>query len=132
MNIAPAVYDLLRNDATVASFVGTRIYPDQIPQEASYPAIVHYKTEVDKLAVKSAPTTNYTITLQIDVYCDTFGEGEDIADAIKEVLDEYSGTTQSINIQSCYFNSQADENFIEQQETYVTTQSYLFRVVVSN
>lgn len=130
MNIAPAVYDLLRNDATVAGYVGTRIYPDQIPQEAAYPAIVHFKTEVETLAVKSAPTTNHRISLQIEVFCDTFGEGENIADAIRSVLDGYSGISAGINIVSCYFNSQNDENFIPDQKTYVTTASYLFRVVI--
>ena len=129
MNIAPAVYDLLKNDATVAGYVATRIYPDQIPQEAVYPAIVHYKTEVSELAVISAPTTNYRITLQIDVYCDTYGEGEAIASAIKAVLHDYSGTVQSIAISKCYFNSQSDENFISELKTFVTTQSYLFKVV---
>lgn len=132
MNIAPAVYNLLSNDATVSGLVGSKIYPDQIPQQVAYPAIVHYKTDVNKVAVKTAPTINYRITLQIDIYCDTYGAGETIADAVKAVLDEYSGTVESINIQKAVLNNQADENFIEEQKTYVTTQNYLFRVVTSN
>lgn len=129
MNIAPAVYDLLRNDATVSGIVGTRIYPDQVPQNAPYPALVHYKTDVEQAAFKSGPTTNYKIRWQVDVYSEKYGQSADLAAAIKNVLDLYSGTVQSINIQKCYFQSQSDDTFIEELEAYATQISFLFRVV---
>ena len=131
MNIAPAVYDLLKNDATISGIVSTRIYPDQIPQNVPYPALVHYKTDVEQNAVKSGgPTKNYKVRWQVDIYTAEYGQSATLAEAIKNLLDEYSGTVQGINIQACYFQGQNDDTFIEQLEAYATQISFLFRVVV--
>lgn len=130
MNIAPAVYDLLSNDVTISGIVSSRIYPDQVPQNAPYPALVHYKTDVEQNAIKSGPTENYKIRWQVDIYSGQYGESADLAAAIKAKLDKYSGTVQGISIQSCYFQSQSDDTFIEELEAYATQLSFLFRVVV--
>lgn len=129
MNIAPAVFEILKNDATITDIVGTRIYPDQVPQGAPYPALVHYKTEVEQTVIKSAPTKNYKIRWQIDIYSEKYGQSATLAAAIKDLLDEYSGTVKNINIQACYFQSQSDDTFIEQLEAYATQMSFLFRIV---
>ena len=129
MNIAPAVFEILKNDATITGIVGTRIYPDQVPQGVPYPALVHYKTEVEQTVIKSAPTKNYKIRWQIDIYSEKYGQSATLAAAIKGLLDEYSGTVKSINIQACYFQSQSDDTFIEQLEAYATQMSFLFRIV---
>jgi len=130
MNIAPAVFELLRNDTSITDVVSERIYPDQIPQNVPYPALVHYKTDVEISTVKGAPTTNYKIRWQIDIYSEKYGESADLAENIKSLLNEYRGTVASTNIQGCYFQSQSDDTFIEQLESYATQMSFLFRVVV--
>lgn len=129
MNIAPAIFELLRTDTTVKGLVADRIYPDQIPQDVVYPAIVHFKTEADELTHKGGTRTTHKIELQIEIYCEKYGETEDIAAAVKAALENYNGTVKGIDIQSCYFNSQSNENFLTEMEAHVIAQSYLFRVI---
>lgn len=129
MNIAPALYELLRKDNTIKGVVKGRIYPDQIPQNVPYPALVHYKTNVGQTVVKSGPTENYKITWQVDIYSEKYGESATLAQAIKNLLDKYSGTVKGINIQGCYFQSQNDDKYIEQLQAYATQMQFLIRVV---
>lgn len=130
MNIAPAVFDLLRNDSTIAGIVQGRIYPDQVPQNVPYPAIVHYKEDVERTAIKNAPTINYKVRYKVEVYSEKYGDGEVLAQAIEDVLADYSGTVKGINIQRCYYVNKTDDAYIEDLGAHTVQVSFLFRVVV--
>lgn len=132
MNVAPAIFELLRVDSTVKSYVKERIYPDLIPQNTVYPAIVHFETNNDSPIHKDAGgVQNYNVTVQFDIYSAKFGDTKDIGTAIRNRLDNYKGTVKSIKINGIYFRSQTGETFVEDNEAYVTTQQYLFKVVSS-
>lgn len=132
MNVAPAIFEILRNDETISGIVKSRIYPDQVPQNVPYPALVHYKTDVEKSTVKSADTENYKVRWQIDVYTAKYGEAATLSQAIIDLLDEYRGTVKNINIQGVYFQSQSDDTFIQELEAFATQMSFLFRIVKQN
>lgn len=129
MNIAPAVFDLLRNDATIQGIVGDRIYPDQIPQNVPYPALVHYKQSVERTAFKDSPTVNYKVRYQVDVYAAKFSEAETLAQAVETKLHGYSGTVKGINIQNCYYQDKSDDSFVEELQAHAVQVSFLFRIV---
>ena len=133
MNVAPVIFELLRTDTTIKGYVGERIYPDSIPQNIVYPAIVHFETDNDSPIHKDddSGVTNHSITVQFDIYAAKFGDTKAIATAIRDRLHYYSGTVKNIVVRGIFYRSQTGETFVEQNEAYVTTQSYLFKTVSS-
>ena len=126
MNIAPAIYQILRNTAAITTIVADRIYPDILPQEEPYPALVHYTEAKDRLAYTGGTVDTYKINLQIDIYFEVYANGKSLAESIRGALDKYTGTIGGVNIRSCYFTSETNNNFIEETKTYLITQSFLF------
>jgi len=126
MNIAPAIYQILRNTAAITTIVADRIYPDILPQEEGYPALVHYTESKDSLAYTGGTVDTYKINVQIDIYFEVYANGKSLADSIRAALDKYTGTIGGVNIKSCYFSSETNNNFIEETKTYLITQSFLF------
>lgn len=126
MNISPAIYQILRNVTAITDIVGDRIYPDILPEQESYPALVHYVENQDRLAYTGGTVDTYKINLQVDIYFDVYANGKTLADSIKDTLDQYTGTIGGVNIKSGYFTAESSNNFIEETKTYVITQSFLF------
>lgn len=126
MNIAPAVYNILRNVTAITDIVADRIYPDVLPEQQAYPALVHYVEGMEKVAYTGGTVDTYKITLQIDIYFDVYANGKSLAESIKDTLHNYSGAPGGVNVKACYFQNEANNNFIEETKTYIITQTYLF------
>lgn len=130
MNIAPVIFELLKDDDTVAGLVKDRIYPDVAPQNTIYPLIVHVEQNNEPLVHKDAPggAQNYNISVQLDIYATKFSVAKEIATAVREALDYYTGTIGTIRVNRCHFAEQASEQAVEENESYVISQGYTFKV----
>ena len=128
MNITPAIYDILRNDPTVKSYVGDRIYPKQIPQGVVYPAITQDIESSEYVQSKdNTSSTALRATILLTIFFEKFSDGKAVADQTRALLDRYSGSIAGINIQRAYFENQQDNEFIDELETHVITQRYYIR-----
>ncbi len=92
MNAESAVRAALLADATVAALVGTRIGPMKLPQKPTLPAIVYQRisTPGDPPALdgaKAAPK----IRIQLSLWAESFDGARQLAAAVEERLDGYSG-----------------------------------------
>lgn len=88
--IGDAVWAALKNDATVASLVASRIYPNKMPQG---PRAVDY-TAIVFLVVSDVPANALTgdasdrlrnARVQLDCYAKSYETVQEIADAVDEV-----------------------------------------------
>lgn len=129
MNVSPAVYNILRGVTAITDLVSDRIYPDTLPQKQPYPAIVHYVENVDKTTYTGGATTNYKITVNLDIFFQVYANGKTLAEEVKNAIEGYRGTVGGVQVQLAFFQSQTDANYVQETETHVITQSYLFRVV---
>ncbi len=101
-----SVRTFLLTDATVLAAVGSRIYPDYLPEGAAFPAI-----RLVLIASSAEPhMTNVsacsTMLMQIDVGSDTRLEANSIAETIRMLLSGYRGAMGSLDVRSCYVHRQ--------------------------
>lgn len=77
MTLRSTVYDTITGGATVAALIGTRCYPDRLPQNVTLPAVVFSKvSDVDGIYrthdIGQRPRT--IVRIQLSVYAET-GDG---------------------------------------------------------
>ena len=53
MSLETGIYSVLTSDGTVSGLVGTRVYPDIMPQGVTYPAITYQRVSTVRTAMLS-------------------------------------------------------------------------------
>ena len=98
--IGKLIYSRLSTDGSITAYVGTKIYPDITPQNVQYPFVVY--TIVNSLPVdfKDGQSNLEEITLQIDVYTQSYDDTQDLANLIRNRLDRFTGTAEGIDVQT--------------------------------
>lgn len=82
---------LLNADTTLTSLVAGRIYPVLLPESPTYPAIT-YRT-VSSLPAYTLTNVIYVQTrVEFCAWASTYAETQSILDALRVVLDRYTGT----------------------------------------
>jgi hypothetical protein len=104
--IGKVIYGRLTTDAAVTGICGLNIFPDIAPQNVQYPFMVY--TIVNSLPVdfKDGQSNLEEITLQIDVYTNNYETTQTLANNVRNRLDRFVGTVNSISVQTIkYMNS---------------------------
>jgi len=127
--IGSAIYNLLSNDATVSGFVGTKIYPYLAVDDIVYPYIAYKQEGLEPTDDKDGVSRLDTITYEVEMWHTDIIELKTLADAVRDVLDRYTGTVEGLNIQSVKFNAENTDYMDDKGRIYLTMQSYAFRVV---
>ncbi len=82
MSVETDVFDALTGDAGVSALVSTRVYPQKLPEDVTFPAIAYrYIDSVDYAGLKAA------VRMQIDIYAATYSAVKDIRDAVRTMVD---------------------------------------------
>ena len=84
---------LLKNDAEVAALVGTRIYPNIVPQRATFPVVVYNQISSERTSVMGRDTGSVDSTWQLDAYAQTYAGARELAVEVRKALQRYSGWT---------------------------------------
>jgi len=122
-----ALFDILSNDATVASLVGTRIYPVSAPREAAMPYIVTRIIANRPSDTKDGVSTVDYLRVSIDVVAQDTDQALEIDDAVRQALDRFSGTANGVNVTSAqYISTLEDWNWVD--ERYEVTSDYHVRI----
>jgi hypothetical protein len=96
--IEQRVYDLLKNDSSVAGLVGTRIYPVVIPEQTTYPCI-SFQTISDRGITtlnNDLPTLNFK-RIQINIWSETYGNCKILEERIKTIVYTQNSNADTIN-----------------------------------
>jgi hypothetical protein len=80
---------------TVAALVGTRIYPEQAPDEADLPLIVYTVKTADGVD-GDAPVVRCTVTA--NCYAATDDDADALGAAVRAVLNEYAGAATGVRL----------------------------------
>jgi len=122
-----AIYNLLRTDSDITNLVSSRIYPQIASQGADFPFIVYLLVDVDPSDTKSGVSTLDQSRYDIVVASKTYSEVSTITELVRNRLDRYSGTIESVVIDSIQFQS-VDADNDPATETYVTSSEYIIRI----
>lgn len=107
------VRTILVNTTAVTDLVGTSIFPERVPQEQGYPAVVLNTSSTRPGISKQRQTSLFGVALQVLIYTQTYAQAEAIANAIRVALDNYTGTSNGEVFQRIVFEDEGVESQIE-------------------
>jgi len=120
--IESALRSILITDDTVKA-ITTRCYPIAIPQSPTYPLILYTKITGMRDHTLRGASGHAHPRFQIEAWAETYTEAKTLADAIRNALDDYSGTVLGTVIWSCLIDSEQDI-YESEIEVYRTLQDY--------
>lgn len=124
--------DVLRNalmsDASITSLVGYRIYPHLAPATATLPFLNWRRTAITREQTFAGPMGVPRVSVEIAVFAETYLEARKIADAMRAVLDGYTGSFDNTIVRQTLLDSE-DDNVVsldgsEVPNAYAVTQNY--------
>lgn len=128
MSVGKVIYDKLSSDGPVSGLVSTRIYPDTVPQEATFPYIAYTVISTSPTDEKDGASQLDEVQVQIDIYSRAYGTTQDIATAARTALDRFSGTNNSVVVDKIIFQNEASGQYEPMIGVYWITQDYRVRV----
>ena len=116
--IGKLIYNRLSTDGDILTYVGTKIYPDIVPQNVQYPFVVY--TIVNSLPVdfKDGQSNLEEITLQVDVYTQNYDDTQQLSNFIRNRLDRFVGTVEGVEVQSIKYMSATSQVFNAELSVY--------------
>ena len=110
MGIEAGIYSRLSGSTAITALIGTRIYPQIVPQGASYPNARFTIITDEVINSSTGHTTLRQASLQVDCYsANSYSGAINIADAITSQLNTNSTTFGSINVENSHVTSAGDE-----------------------
>lgn len=93
MTLRTTIYDRCINHAGMAALIGTRCYPDRLPENVTYPALTYFRVSADNALFRShddGPTEFETSRVQFNAYDETGDGAAALADQLRLAWDGYS------------------------------------------
>ena len=91
MSLEAALYTLVTTDPGVSALIGTRLYPNFIPQDAPLPAMAYLRASTVKGYTQNGPDGVAKATIQFTIDGPTFAQSRAAADALFRLLSGYRG-----------------------------------------
>ena len=95
-DIQTAVRAILAADAGVSALVGTRIYPDRLPQNVTYPAITYEMYSEDSFEAMDGLLGIAEATIEVTCWASTRLVASSVQDAVRLALANYQGTSSGV------------------------------------
>ena len=90
-SILPTLIAVAKNDATVLSVSGGRVFADYIPEGSDKPSAILYTTYEDAYDCLTEFFPIATATVRFESYGESREQANDLADAIEDSLNGYRG-----------------------------------------
>ena len=93
MTLRETVYDRCTGHAGTAALIGTRCYPDRLPEDVIYPALVFFRVSANDSLTRDfdgGPTAREVSRVQFDCYGETGDGAAALADQIRQAWHGYS------------------------------------------
>ena len=126
--IGKVIYGRLTTDAAVTGICGLNIFPDIAPQNVQYPFMVY--TIINSLPVdfKDGQSNLEEITLQIDVYTNNYETNQTLANNVRNRLDRFVGTVNSISVQTIKYMSSDSQVYNADLNVYWMSMDFMAKM----
>lgn len=110
MTIEEAIYAKLTTDGTVSALMGTRLYPAQAPQSATFPLAVYDEASARQAYTLAGVLNLNLYSMRIDCFDDSYAGAKALRNAIRDCLGGYRGDLESgtVSVRGI-FNESADD-----------------------
>lgn len=128
--IDDAIYERLTGDAGVAALVSNRIYPDQVPQDVIWPAIIVHGPASETASYSHEGDENLdTARIQIDCYGSTCASAKQVKAAVRACLSGKRFTGTGARVMSCQLDNSLS-GFEPAFKAWRLIQDYIFQYQV--
>lgn len=124
--IEEAIYSILSVSTAVAAIVGTRIYPNFLPQNAALPAIVQERISTVRLSAFSDDPDISEAMVSISAMATSVSAVHGLADDIRKTFYRYRATAATVAIDDCWLENESSLYFSD-IEVYQQSLDYMFR-----
>ena len=105
------------------TILGNRLYPSRLPQEPDMPSATYRMITNLEYMTHGGPTGLFKSRFQFDIYGSSFIEAKQAAEAVRQGINGFRGTVDTIKISSIHFSNEFHE-FGEATEIYRVTVDY--------
>jgi hypothetical protein len=126
--IGKLIYSRLSTDGAILAYVGSKIYPDIVPQNVQYPFVVYTITNSTPVDYKDGQSNLEEIELQIDVYTQNYDDTQDLSNLIRNRLDRFVGTVEGVEVQSIKYTASDSQVFNAELSVYWMSVDFLAKM----
>ena len=126
--IGKVIYGRLTTDTTITNICGLNIFPDIAPQNVQYPFMVY--TIINSLPVdyKDGQSNLEEIDIQIDVYTNNYETTQTLANNVRNRLDRFVGTVNSISVQTIKYMSSDSQVYNADLNVYWISMDFMAKM----
>ena len=95
--IEETIYTTLTTDATVAGLVSTRVYPEPLPQAATFPAVTYQFLGGPRDASLAGASGTSRARFRFQCWADTHDEARSLVAAVRSAMDALNGALALVN-----------------------------------
>lgn len=96
-------------DATVSGLIGSRVYPVLAPATAALPFVTWRRAGVQREQTLGSPMGTPRVSVEYSIYGTTYENARQIADAMRQVLDGYGGTSGTTTVRQTSLENEVDD-----------------------
>lgn len=125
--IEEALFAHLTANAGVTALVSTRVYPVQMPQNPTLPAIVYNRISGERVQHMQGSSGLASPRIQFDCFAKTYAVAKAVAEALRLAIEGFSGTMGGVNgpdVNSCLLQSDSD-GYEDDLEVYWVSVDYI-------
>ena len=126
--IGKLIYSRLSTDGAILAYVGSKIYPDIVPQNVQYPFVVYTITNSTPVDYKDGQSNLEEIELQIDVYTQNYDDTQDLANLIRNRLDRFVGIVEGVEVQSIKYTASDSQVYNAELSVYWMSVDFLAKM----
>lgn len=125
LQIGKVIYQLLQQNSKLTKIVGKKIYPLIADQTTTFPFIIYRRSRLYQGDNKDY--TDETANIEIYIATETYKEGIEIAELVRESLEHKEGVLADIDISDIVLED-ASEEFLD--NTFI--QNLNFKIEINN
>lgn len=109
--IEDGLYTYLMAQTAITNLIGTRLYPDKLPQDPSLPALVYNNVGGSPVNQYNGPAALESTRFQIDAFAQTSRDARLLIDAVRVALESYRGSMGSHRVDAIFVIDHAVGDF---------------------
>jgi hypothetical protein len=126
------VIALIEGDATCGGLIGsfngaTKVFPVTVTQEVQLPYVTVRRTGLEAEIVKGQAGDVDKPFIDVASFAKTYKAAMDISNAIRDVVDNYTGTSATVVHERIWYQS-SEDLIDEQDDSYVIIDRYAARI----
>jgi hypothetical protein len=137
MTIEKGLITYLEGQASITAIIGNgdspetiRAYPMILPQDWTAPAITFQRISANRWRHLAGPAGRNAVRVQIDCYAATYNGAKTLAEAVRGVLDGYTGTMGTFTVGAVSLENDLD-GYNADTDIYRIVQDFIFSHVES-